>query len=590
LSVLTAILTPDRKALSRYRRVIEVSSDRILPPALHRQGLQDIAEHGQLLTAVHGRRENVLTRNFSFLAGVPAAGCGAAANGSWWEVGGPVPDGSFVLLRGNADTLEVATDYAGSRSVWHARLECGGMAVSTSFELIVAILGEFALDSRTLGWFLSSGSNGPRRTWSKQIKPLARNSCLRVRCSADGVSVHTARIEREAEKLPSYDADRLRADLLETLGDYEFGDGPWLVGLSGGYDSRAILRGTGHIKNLKCVTWVDEAAPRLEDTDVAIARRLADEAGREHEIKTIRRPESAQELEKALRRFVRYSDGRADNILAYVDGMAVWDDFASGDAAGILRGDELFGSSIAIRASRIRHNMNLDCFHDFGASGAQRELAARYSHNVSGNLLRREGESVSQWRLRLRADFEIPVVYSALNNLRSRFIESCCPLLHRHLVQIANSIECRHLDERSLYTQAVAPMYADIPVAVMRSTLDQETFLRFPVVTETLLNHLQSDFARDILGSRCIPAACASVREHEEKHVTGTSTAGGARVRGRTVPLWMRRLKRRMDPRLQLDMATLTLRSYLASLFIEEMREAAKIGAGVYEKNERAIA
>lgn len=591
MAVLTAILSPDRMSLSRYRRIIENSSERILPPSVQRQGLHSIAEHGHLLTAVHGRRENVQTREFSFLAGIAAEGRWSLDSSAWWKPGGPVPDGSFVLFRGSVDELEVATDYAGSRSAWHARLRCGGIAVSTSFELIIALLGEFVLDSRTLGWFLSSGSNGPRRTWSKQVKPLARNSCLRAKVAGDVVSVQSARIERETEPLPPYNAEKLRTDLQETLAEYQYGDGLWLLGLSGGYDSRAILHGTEHIKELKCITWIDEDAQRTGNTDVGVARRLADEAGREHEIKTIRRPESTQELEVALRRFMRFSDGRADNILGYVDGMAVWDELAAGEAVGLLRGDELFGSSIAIRASRIRHNMNLDCFHDFATNKVQRELAARYDHNVSGNLLRRPDESISQWRLRLRADYEIPVVYSALNNLRSRFVESCCPLLHRHLVEIARSIECRHLDERSMYTQAVAPMYAGIPFAEMRSTLDQQTFLCIPVVIESLLNHLQSDFARETLGSKCVQAAYVSIRERDRKCVSGAYTNGGGRVRGRVAPLWVKRLKRRMDPRLQLDLANLTLRNYLASLFLQEMDAVSRTGASMYEKgNEQAIA
>ncbi|MCH7636265.1 MAG: hypothetical protein IIA12_01165, partial [Proteobacteria bacterium] len=581
---MTAILSPDTDALARYRRVMEMAADRILPPQLRDRGLVEISSTGSLLTAVYGRREQVLTHDFGILAGV-VSGFEAGQPDLWWTVDGLVPDGSFMLIRGDSDTLVAITDYAGSRSVWHARLDCGGIVVSTCLELIVSLLGKFTFDDRALGWFLSSGTVGPRRSWDKKIKPLLRDSCLRARRSDAGVSVQVSKVERESVSLPSYDADKLREELLAALADFSIGSEPWLLALSGGYDSRAILAGTGHIEDLRCVTWIDEDCSGNGDSDVDIACRLAAAAGRDHEVKTIRRPTSAADLELALRRFVRYSDGRVDNILAYVDGMAIWDEMSAGEPGRLFRGDELFGTSIALQESRIRHNMNLDCFHDFASSPAQRDLAGRYSHEIPRSMLQKSGESVSHWRLRLRADFELPSVYAALNNLRSRFLESCCPLLDRRLVQVAASIEGHKLDERVLYTQAVATMYPDIPIAMRRSTLDQETFLRFPQVVELLQGHLEQDFAREALGSRCVQAAYASIREHYQLAETAGAEIDGAKVRGRSVPLWLKRFKRKMDSPLQLDMALVALRSYLAMLVTEEMSEAANFGLGVYEKH-----
>ena len=57
VAALTAILSPDNEALSRYRRVVHMAEDRILPPQQCGRGLVDIASKGSLLIAVHGRRE-----------------------------------------------------------------------------------------------------------------------------------------------------------------------------------------------------------------------------------------------------------------------------------------------------------------------------------------------------------------------------------------------------------------------------------------------------------------------------------------------------------------------------------------------------
>jgi hypothetical protein len=588
VAVLTAILTSDSEALTSYRRIIEMAENRILPANQCGRGLVDIFSKGALLMAVQGRRENVLTQEFSLLSGIVSGPGYGDEPGSWWTLDGPVPDGSFTLIRGDSDKLMAITDYAGSRSVWHAKLGCGGIVVSTSFELIIALLGDFDLDTRALGWFLSSGTTGPGRSWDKRVKPLLRDSRLEACCADERVTVSLSKVEREPVSMPPYDTDRLRGKLLETIADFKFGDRPWLMGLSGGYDSRAILSGARHIQNLRCITWVDEGYSGNGDSDADIAARLAAEAGREHEVKIIRRPTSAADLDAAIRRFVRYCDGRTDNVLGYVDGMVVWDEMSSGEFGGLLRGDELFGSTVASQESRVRHNMNLDSFHDFASSPEQRDLVSRYGHEFPRSLRRKSSESLSHWRLRLRSDFEIPSVYASLNNLRNRFFESCCPLLERRLVQTAASIEGHELDERAMYKQAVGALYPDIPIAVRRSTLDQQTFMRFPQTAEVLKKHLEQDFARDVLGSRCIQAAYASIHECQEAAVPDNENHGGARVRGKSVPLWLRRLKRKLDPPLKLDMATVVLRSYLAMVMVEEMNEAASLGISSCEKQKRS--
>jgi hypothetical protein len=233
--------------------------------------------------------------------------------------------------------------------------------------------------------------------------------------------------------------------------------------------------------------------------------------------------------------------------------------------------------------------MNLDSFHDFADSPEQRDLASRYGHEIPRSLHRKSGESMSHWRLRLRSDFEIPSVYAALNNLRNRFFESCCPLLERRLVQTAASIEGHQLDERAMYKQAVGALYPEIPIAVRRSTLDQKTFLSLPQTVQILKAHLDQDFARDVLGSRCIQSAYACIQERQKTAVMDDENHGGARVRGRSVPMWLKRLKRKLDPLPKLDMATVVVRSYLAMAMTEEMNEAASFGISSSEEQERSI-
>lgn len=589
MAVLTAILSPADESLQDYRLVLEETAKRVLPACLDAEQHTEISRSDSVLTAVHGRQENVLKRGTAMLAGI-ARRESPVADDDWPIPGGPVPDGSFVLVRSDRQVLEALTDFAGSKSVWHARLKCGGIAVSTSFEVIVSLLGDFSVDEKALGWFLSSGSTGPRRSWDKRIKPVPRNSVLRIEIDAGVVTQRISKVVREKELLPNYDVPALKEEIENVVSAYSLGESPWLLALSGGHDSRALLYGTRNVDNITCVTWVDEASENLPESDVAIARQLAAKAGRNHEVKVIERPGTAGDLEQSLRRFARYSDGRNDNVLAYMDGMSIWDEISAGAAGGLLRGDELFGSSIALSDSRIRHNMRLDTFEDYAESPEQRELAGRHRHKCPSDLMRRSGESVSHWRLRLRTNHEIPVVYSALNAIRSRFIDSCCPLLDRRLVEAAASIQSHHLDERALYVKAVASMYPEVPIAKSRSTLDLGTFLRLPPVAELILGHLDTEFARDNLGSKVIHSCETATRTLKTDPIMSTTGKGSMLSRKIAMPLWAKRLKRRMDSPLDLNILEVAFRSCLARIIIDEMTESARLGAKIFDNRDRAIA
>jgi asparagine synthetase B (glutamine-hydrolysing) len=249
---------------------------RIMPSGLHQEKHLHVSPGSNLLVAVLGRREQVTTHGQNILAGIILDD---SEQFPWWQLDGPVPDGSFALFRGDDNSLEAITDFAGSKTIWHARLMCGGVVASTSMELIIALLGDFAVDDESLGWFLSSGSSGPRRSWDRRIKPLAPNSRLRARLDGATVSVREIPLERPDERSDEVDFAGLKVELTETVSSLQFGSKPWLLALSGGHDSRAILHATRHVDDLTCVTWVDEFLTDRADSDLAIARQLARETG-----------------------------------------------------------------------------------------------------------------------------------------------------------------------------------------------------------------------------------------------------------------------------------------------------------------------
>jgi hypothetical protein len=587
LAVLTTILSPDPTALSAYGRVVDSLAKRLLPPGHDSEKHIQVSEERGLLVAVLGRRDHVVTRGYNILAGVTLT---AGEQAPWWRFDDPVPDGSFALFRTEDFAIESVTDYTGSKTIWHARLACGGVVTSTCVELIVALLGDFSVDDRALGWFLSSGTCGPRRSWDKRIKPVPPNSRLSARKEGSTIEVREMPLERPQPRHEHVDAARLESELHRTMSNSCFGDKPWVLALSGGYDSRAILYGTRHIQDLTCVTWADEFLVDQPNSDLAIARLLAEKTGRKHLVKVIKRPADAAMLDQALRRFMRYCDGRVDNYLAYVDGMQIWDELSSSEAGGLLRGDELFGTAFALRAPQILKNMRLISFVDYARGDEQSDLAIRHDHTTPADLSKRPGESAASWRWRLRADHEIPTVYAALNSIRGRFTEVSCPLLAGNLVRLAASMSSKDLDDKALFNQVVSGMFPDVPFASRLSILRRSDVLAIPEATELVLDHLGSAFARDVLGVECAQRVSEELTKLDNNKSIKSDNHGIAVTKKSSTPAWAKQIKRRFDSPPPLDLPALGMRSFLANVIQEEMTDTAKLGAQARNRSKHETA
>ena len=565
--------------MGRYQRCLEALAGSVLPAGVKKHVKSKVSKKKGYLLSILGRRDLVTERGFSAMAGLAST----VENGErWWNLDAPVPEGSFVLFRSDGSGMESATDATASKSIWYARLPCGGLATSTCFEIIVCLLGDFQRDDRSLGWFLSTGTCGPKRSWDKRIKPIAPNTRLRATISGSVVSFRETLNRRSNEYYEDVDERRLEKVLNHTMSQFSFGDRPWLLALSGGYDSRAILHSVRHVKHLTCVTWADASDASDTGSDLAIAKRLADRAGRTHLTKTIHRPSTAQELDVAVRRFVRFSDGRVDNFFAYLDGMKMWDELCGEGYAGLLRGDELFGCSTAMTTKTILHSMRLLSFSDYESSDLQRQLQGLHNHELPNGLQKRTGEDLTHWRMRLRTDYEIPTVYAALNAIRSRFLESTCPLLAKSLVNFAGSFDSTQLDGRQLYKRTVAHMYPEIPVATRRSIVSRPGFVANPMVQEILGDHLNSVYARNVLGARCATSAGNRIAKLAGSNTAAIDSAGRMDAGSSFVPRWVRNTKRRFAPAPKLDLPTIAMRSYLASVVESEMSEVAAMNADAW--------
>jgi hypothetical protein len=585
MSILVAVKGASESPLQAYGEIIRSIAGSLLPAA-HSE-LQTVVIHSgrSLLTAVLGRNDGVLADDRGLFAGIAAT---HGDEGALWKIRSEAPEGSFVLIRTDGDQLEAVTDFAGSRSVWYATLPCGGIAVSTSFEVVVALIGKFELNDKALGWFLSSGTAGPGISWDPSINPLGRNSVLSVTCVDDLLTVRTYKMHSglsESEKV----ADENLQHALDTSVDrLNFTGNRWFLALSGGYDSRYLLNQLRPAEHIRCLTWGDRSSFRQKLNDVDVARRLATQESREHLVKEIRQPETPEQFETAMRRFVRYCDGRIDNCLAYIDGMRLWDEICSDTEIGVIRGDELLGSKVSHRAAMILRNMRLTTFHEFAPDHAQNELIQRYSHSIPASLRRASNESLLRWRWRLRLEHEIPTVYAAMNAVRSRFMESVSPLLTRTIVVAAARLSDTGLDNKAAFHRAVGKLYPDVPIASDRAILFRRELFALEPIGQAIASYLQSSDAEALLGRDITRIAMRDLEVVRAGKVLPAYNQA-ATDNGRTV---LQRIRGKLQMRPGLNTVDLALRSFLATIFLEEMESAAGRGRDKMARiaNDRGVA
>jgi hypothetical protein len=573
MSIITIVRTTEARALTQYGILLEKLAARHSPVVDNDRHYFEISPADGLLTAVWGRSGAVETNGHSVLAGVVRK---EDLRQPWWRPGVPSPDGSYLLVRAGSDGVELITDFAGSRPIWYVRLGCGGIAASTAFEVLVSLSGDFAPNEEALGWFLSSGTSGPAVSWDTRIKTVPRNTRVKIRLAKQTFTIEESDSKKDTEISAPVDQSSLGDAVWKSLRDLDFDRNSWLLALSGGYDSRALIAGLQHVCDIQCITWGDTEQSEVPLSDAVVAKQLADAADRSHRLSLINRPNTAADFEAAARRFARYNDGRTDNCLGYIDGMAVWEALGTERVVGVIRGDEVLGSNIAHTEPHVLRNMRLITFSQYRRDSVQSAMRDRFSHDVPPQLLRHEGESVSRWRLRLRLEHEIPTVYSALNGLRNRFMESVSPLLTHKLITFASRLPDDSLDNKSSFHKVVADLFPDVPYATDRAILYRSQLFGLESVCQVLSEHLTDAFSNELLGKDVASLAMQELRRKRHavspgnavKYTPGTGSL--RRVVTTMLAITMRKPK--------LNLNDLTLRTYLARVFMEEMKAAARLG------------
>ncbi len=418
---------------------------------------------------------------------------------TWWLPKSPLPDGTYALFRANDDLVEVATDTVGTRSVWYY-LDGELFLAATSQRAITMIRGVFEPNPAVVPWILSSGSLGPEQGWCKGVCRLAPDSVATLDRRNWTLTVRREPVAFEPAP-PSPDAEQSLLDAMEdTIAAADMDPRRWVVPLSGGYDSRALLllmhrrlasearSGSPQASRvLNTITWGAASVESQRGNDAHIARRLADRFRTDHRYFVV--DASPEPAERILDRFIRNGEGCIDHLAGYLDGFVVWRQLHDEGVGGVIRGDEGFGWVSRKTADEVRKGVGLRLCADF-ADFALLEREHLVWQQLPPHLEQRPGETNATWRDRLYHQFRIPAILSALSDLKLGYIEQSCPLLSRRVVHAVRRLGDDDRTNKKAFRRIVRRLCPSVPIASKPAVKAPRRFLSSRQYAEVLLDSL----------------------------------------------------------------------------------------------------
>ena len=358
--------------------------------------------------------------------------------GSWWRTGSEAPEGTYALVRWDADAVDLVADICASRTLWYALTDDAFLA-STSQRALVMLLGGFELQTEATACFLSSGTLGPEVSWDARLRRVQPG----VRIALDRASWRLSErrapyvLEPAAGDIDEHVA-RLREAIDTTCGHLNIDLERWVLALSGGRDSRALLAFlVANGMRPHCVTWTTRASLRNPLSDVSIARRLARRFRVEHEVLII---DASADADTMLARFVAADEGRNDEIVGYLDGLALWRDLAHAGVWGIVRGDEAYGPRRhSPTPENSRRGLGGATAGDYPESHVIHRLGLA-PQSWPARLRVAQGESRLDYRLRAMQTGYIPIDPAGLNGLKARYLEIITPHLAPRIIETVRSL------------------------------------------------------------------------------------------------------------------------------------------------------
>lgn len=477
------------------------SSALLAPGLLPRDDDVVLRENAWSRLAVSSMVKSVRVRDTSVCLGFAVGG-----DDPWWQVGSSAPEGTYAIVRSDEERVELLTDVVGSRTVWYYADETQFLA-ATSQRAIVSMLGSLMFNEAVIPWILSSGGLGPYNSWDSRIQMVPPHGRVVLQRSNWAVSVASQQLEFTPTELDhSYHEQALNMAMSEIGDDLDIDPTEWVLPLSGGGDCRGILaslaNSTRGATGLRTITWGLSQSQGRPGNDATIAREVAEHFGVTNTYFSLDSDPVAPET--VIDRFLEAGEGRIDHIGGYTDGMQLWLALRELGYESVIRGDQAFGlPQVATeRDARIKARLTLmgdvQNLHEFSVGDSLPPQV------VPEQLSRLDNESLAMWRDRLSLTYRIPVVMSALTDVKTSYVELMNPLLFSRMIDTVLRMPDSLRTDKRLYKQLAAGFAPGIGFATEMAIPDSQHILADPEFEVLLRDTLHSHAAGMTLPAKLI--------------------------------------------------------------------------------------
>ncbi len=417
---------------------------------------------------------------------------------NWWELP-EIPASASLFIKTDSNTCKVIVNNVAGRCTWYYS-DSEQFIVSTSQRAIIAWLGSFQYNPQALSWMLATGNLGPGNSWDKRLQHVSAATTLefdrhnwkltKSRSPVSFVKVHQSKskLKLSLEKILDNIFSEMKIEIPFTA-----------LTLSGGYDSRTVLYYmVKHGMLVPTVTWGLSSALHERGTDAYVADVLADEYGVPHRFYST---DFRMDFETVFERFLKSGEGRLDHINTFMDGFRMWKNLNDSGIRHIIRADEVFGWLPAQTEQDVRISLDLHKMEDNANMPPLKELELEEQY-YPAEYLRMDNESLSTWRDRLYRQFRLPYVLTALHDLIQSYAEVINPFLHTDVIAFCNTIPDELRSQKKLYAEIVSKLLPSVPLARKASIPEQGAILRSSRIVSLMLNELNSEEARQLLGEK----------------------------------------------------------------------------------------
>jgi asparagine synthetase B (glutamine-hydrolysing) len=490
---------------------------------------------------------------------------------NWWQPNEPVPDGSFALYRGSEQTVEVTTDIVASKTVWYY-FDKDIFISSTSQRAILFFIGSFQFNKAVIPWMLATGSTGPEHSWDKRLKMMKASSSIILDRSAwelksvEGSSDFKAKYEPE-----KFHKERLFKALQNTIGQLDLDYSKWVLPLSGGYDSRAILFLLKSRNGLKCITWGIEKSQHQKLNDAYIAKKVAQKLKVDHEYYLT--DISNEPVSTIFNRFLICGEGRVDLIGGYMDGFKIWKDLMNAGINGVIRGDEGFGfihvfsdSDVRMRigAPELTDYANLEDIHKYGIE----------KQNIPDWMYKRQGETKETWFDRLYQTYRLPHVIAALNEIKLTYVEVITPLLTKQTIDVVRQLPDKLRYHKKLFRTIVNSLGPKLPYAKYDAINSPADIFNSKEIMDEIISELKLGNSLGTLPAEFIEYLLDHLSAIKEK--SGLKNNLFQKNIKSILPEKLKRLLRNTVIKKQMDFRMMAFRAYIISKMVTILTEDSK--------------